>query len=77
MNINLGDYYEQKLEKILRMGVATNKTEALRQAIVNYERQLDEEELLCLKHGMEDIEQKIASGDMKTYSWEQVKKKLK
>ena len=44
MNINIGDYYEAKLRAIISRGVAANKTEALRMAVVAYERQLGEEE---------------------------------
>ena len=44
MNINLGKYYSHKLERLVTLGVASNKTEALRLAILSFERQIGEEE---------------------------------
>ncbi|MBM3228869.1 hypothetical protein FJZ26_00400 [Candidatus Parvarchaeota archaeon] len=49
MNVNIGDYYEMKLRRIIARGVAANKTEALRMAVNAFEQQLkDEEETLVL-----------------------------
>ena len=49
MNVNIGDYYEMKLRRIISRGVAANKTEALRMAVTSFEQQLqDEEERLVL-----------------------------
>jgi Arc/MetJ-type ribon-helix-helix transcriptional regulator len=44
MNVNIGSYYEAKLAKLIRMGIAASKTEALRMAVVAFERQLEDEE---------------------------------
>jgi Arc/MetJ-type ribon-helix-helix transcriptional regulator len=44
MNVNIGEYYEAKLRALIARGVAASKTEALRMAVLAYERQLDEEE---------------------------------
>ena len=44
MNVNIGEYYEAKLRAIIARGVAASKTEAMRMAVVAYERQLEEEE---------------------------------
>jgi len=44
MNVNIGGYYEAKLARLIRFGVAANKTEALRMAVVAFERQLEDEE---------------------------------
>jgi Arc/MetJ-type ribon-helix-helix transcriptional regulator len=44
MNVNIGEYYEAKLMRLISKGVATNKTEALRMAINAYEKQIEEQE---------------------------------
>ncbi|MBS3069350.1 hypothetical protein J4441_03210 [Candidatus Micrarchaeota archaeon] len=44
MNVNLGEYYEMKLRRLIVKGIAANKTEVLRMAVTAYERQIEEEE---------------------------------
>ncbi|VVB65978.1 Uncharacterised protein [Candidatus Gugararchaeum adminiculabundum] len=57
MNVNLGAYYEQKLQEIMAKGVASNKTEALRMAVIAYERMLEaEEERLVVQRIAKDEE---------------------
>jgi len=62
MNVNIGEYYEAKLRAIISRGVASNKTEALRMAVVAYERQLDEEAermvLQCLEEEAPQLDKK-------------------
>jgi Arc/MetJ-type ribon-helix-helix transcriptional regulator len=44
MNVNLGAPYEAILKKIVEKGYAGNQTEAIRQALTEYERRLEERE---------------------------------
>ena len=77
MNISIGTPYEAAIERIIRKGYAGNQTEVIRQAILAYERMLDEEELM-LVHRAVDVEVKeIESGKAKVYTFDQIKKMLK
>jgi len=76
MNVNLGAPYEAKLRKMIEKGYAGNQTEAIRQAINELDRKIEEEEAFLVHRGVERITQKMDSGEMKTYTHEQVKKKL-
>jgi len=60
MNINIGEYYEAKLMKLISKGVATNKTEALRMAINAYETQIEQEEEKMI---IDKIEEEYATMD--------------
>jgi Arc/MetJ-type ribon-helix-helix transcriptional regulator len=48
MNVNLGAPYEAILKRIIERGYAGNQTEAIRQALTEYERKLREEEEMML-----------------------------
>ncbi len=76
MNVNLGVPYELKLKKIIDKGYAGNQTEAIRQSITEFERKIDEEEERLVHKAVELEMQEIKSGRVKTYTHEQVKKKL-
>ena len=76
MNINLGAPYEEMLEKIIAREYAGSKTEAIRQAISQYWREIGDEEMRLVAKGVEHEMQKIRSGESKTYSMEEVQKKL-
>lgn len=78
LNINLGAPYEAKLQKIIQMGYAGNQTEALRQAITRYERDLEEEEAILLNlAGEREMEKIRKEGRTKTFTFEEVMKKYK
>ncbi len=77
MNINLGTPYESIMEKLIERGYAGNQTEVIRQALMRYEREIQEEEAVLVHRAVEAEMEKIRSGEIKTYSWEEVKKKLK
>ncbi len=77
MNINLGAPYEAIIHKLIEREYAGNQTEIIRQALVNYERTIEEEEAFLVHRAVEAEMEKIRSGEIKTYSWEEVKKKLK
>ena len=75
MNVNLGAPYEAKLRRIIEKGYAGNQTEAIRQAITVLDRQIEEEEA-CLVHKAVELEMReIDAGRVKTYTWDEVKKK--
>ena len=48
MNISLGPSYEAVIKRIIGKGYAGNQTEVIRQAILAYERMLEEEELMLV-----------------------------
>ena len=77
MNVNLGTPYEAIVEKVIEKGYAGNQTEVIRQALLAYERNLEEEEVRLVNKGVELEMQEIKEGKVKTKSLEAVKKKYK
>ncbi len=76
MNINLGAPYEAAIKKIIEKGYAGSQTEVIRQAILAYERMIDEEELLLVHKAVEVEMEEIEAGRSKTYSFKDMKKIL-
>lgn len=72
MNVNLGAPYEAIIEKFIERGYAGNQTEVLRQALVAYERQIDEEEVRLVNKGVEFEMQEIREGRVKTIPLEKI-----
>ena len=70
MNVNLGAPYEAILKKIIEREYAGNATEAIRQALMAYEKKIEEESVLVDRAMKQDIEA-YKSGKMKTTSLEQ------
>jgi len=77
MNINLGTPYEDAIERIIKKGYAGNQTEVIRQALLAYERALEEEEMMLVQRGVESMMSDIRAGKVKTYTLDEVKKNLK
>lgn len=77
MNVNLDVPYEAIIKKIIKKGYAGNQTEVIRQALLAYERQLEEEEVRLVNKGIEMEMQEIKEGKIKTKSLEQIKRKYK
>lgn len=77
MNANLGVPYEAIVKKAIEKGYAGNQTEVLRQALLAYERQLEEEEVRLVNKGIELEMQDIKEGKIKTKTLAQIKKKYK
>ncbi len=75
MNVSLGTPYESIISKIIGKGYAGNQTEVIRQALLAYERALEEEEARLVSRGVELEMQEIKTGKVKTKSLEQLKKK--
>lgn len=76
MNVNLGTPYEAIIQKLIERGYAGNQTEVVRQALVEYERKIDEEEVRLVNKGIEFEMQEIKAGRIKTKTHEQIRKKF-
>ncbi len=75
MNVNLGAPYEAILRRMIERGYAGNQTEAIRQALIEMDRKIDEEEVMLVNRGVEFEMEQIRSGKVKTKSLEQIRKK--
>jgi Arc/MetJ-type ribon-helix-helix transcriptional regulator len=75
MNVNIGDYYEMKLRRIIARGVAANKTEALRMAVTSFEQQLQDEEERLVLAKLEEEDKHLDRGKFVTF--DQILKKYK
>lgn len=56
MNVDLGKRYEKIIEKAIHTGYAVTKAEVLRQALTEYDRLHDIEEIKVSKQDLLDIE---------------------
>ncbi|GEM_PF-192348 len=72
VNVNLGAPYEAIIEKFIERGYAGNQTEVIRQALVVYQRQIDEEEVRLVNKGIEFEMQEIRQGRVKTVTLEKI-----
>ena len=77
MNVNLGTPYESIISKVIEKGYAGNQTEVIRQALLAYERIMEEEEVRLVNKGIEFEMLEIKDGKIKTESLEKIKKKYK
>ena len=75
MNVSLGVPYETIIMKAVEKGYAGNQTEVIRQALLAYERMLDEEEVRLVNKGVEIEMQEIREGKAKTRSLATLQKK--
>lgn len=75
LTVNLGTPYEAIIENIIKKGYAGNQTEVIRQALTNYERQIEEEEAVLVHRGVEAAMADIRSGKVKTYTLEEVRER--
>ncbi len=77
MNVNVGAPYEAIIQKIIEKEYAGNQTEAIRQALLAYERVLEEEEKRLVAKAVEIEMCEVKAGNIKTKSFEEMKKKFK
>jgi Arc/MetJ-type ribon-helix-helix transcriptional regulator len=77
MNISIGPPYEAVIKRIIEKGYAGNQTEVIRQAILAYERVLEEEELMLVHRAVTVEVSEIESQKTPTYSFDEIKKILK
>lgn len=75
MNVNLGTPYETIIENIIEKGYAGNQTEVIRQALLAYQRLLEEEEVKLVNRGINIEMNEIHSGKVKIQPFEQIKNK--
>jgi len=77
MNISIGAPYEAVIKKIIEKGYAGNQTEVIRQAILAYERMLEEEELMLVHRAVTAEVNAIEAGIAPVHSFGEIKKLLK
>ena len=77
MNINLGMPYEAAIKSIIEKGYAGSQTEVIRQAILAYERMIEEEELALVHKAVEIEMEEIEAKKSETYSFEDIKRIVK
>ena len=77
MNVNVGAPYEAIIQKIIEKEYAGNQTEAIRQALLVYERILEEEEKKLVARAVEVEFGEYKAGKVKAKSFEEMKKKFK
>lgn len=77
VNVDLGVPYEAILKKAIERGYAGNQTEVVRQALLNYERMIEEEEKELVAKAVKIEMDGVKAGNIKTKSFSKVKKKFK
>lgn len=75
MNINLGTPYEIIIKKIIDNGHAGNQTEVIRQALILYDRFLEEEEVRLVNLGIQIEMEDIKEGKIKTKNLDKILEK--
>ncbi len=66
MNVNLGAPYEHIVQKVIEKGYAGNQTEVIRQALLAYSRDIEEEEVFLVHKGVKAEMAEIRSGKTKS-----------
>jgi Arc/MetJ-type ribon-helix-helix transcriptional regulator len=77
MNISLGSPYEAAIKRIIEKGYAGNQTEVIRQAILAYERMLEDEELMLVHRAVTAEVNEIKARKTSTHSFDAIIKVLK
>ncbi len=77
MNINLGIPYEAIVDKAIQKGYAGNRSEVIRQALLAFDRMLEEEEKELVAKAVEIEMGEVKAGRIKTKSFGEIKKKFK
>jgi Arc/MetJ-type ribon-helix-helix transcriptional regulator len=77
MNISIGPPYEAVIKRIIEKGYAGNQTEVIRQAILAYERMLEEEELMLVHRAVMVEVREIEAQKTQSASFDEIKKLLK
>ena len=77
MNISIGPPYEAVIKRIIEKGYAGNQTEVIRQAILAYERMLEDEERTLVHRAVTVEMREIEAKKSPTHSFDEVKKILK
>ena len=74
MNISIGPPYEAVIKRIIDKGYAGNQTEVIRQAILAYERMLEEEELMLVHRAVKVEVSEIDAKTTSSYTFDEIKK---
>ena len=74
MNVNLGAPYERIIKKVIDRGYAGNQTEVIRQALLDLERKMEEEEVRLVNKGIEAARKKRKENNEELIPMEQVMK---
>jgi len=77
INISIGPPYEAVIKRIIDKGYAGNQTEVIRQAILAYERMLEEEELMLVHRAVMVEVREIEAKKTRSTSFDEIKKLLK
>ena len=77
MNISIGLPYEAVIKRIIKKGYAGNQTEVIRQAILAYERMLEDEELMLVHRAVTVEVSEIEAKKTPIHSFEEIKNLLK
>lgn len=72
MNVNLGAPYERIIKKVIDRGYAGNQTEVIRQALLDLDRKMEEEEVMLVHKAVQEEKKKIKEGKIKVYPMEEV-----
>ena len=73
MNISIGPPYEAAIKRIIEKGYAGNQTEVIRQAILAYERMLEEEELRLVHRAVTIEVSEIDTKKTPSYTFDEIK----
>ncbi len=76
LTIDLGTPFEAIMDKLLDRGYAANKSELIRQALILYDRAVDEEEIILVRTAVESMVADQKSRKRKTYTLEEIEKEF-
>jgi Arc/MetJ-type ribon-helix-helix transcriptional regulator len=76
LTIDLGTPFEAIMDKLLDRGYAANKSELIRQALILYDRAVDEEEIMLVRTAVESMVADQKSRKRKTYTLEEIEKEF-
>ena len=77
MNIIIGPPYEAAIKRIIEKVYAGNQTEVIRQAILAYERMLEDEELMLVHRAVTVEVSEIVAKKTPSQPFDEIKKLLK
>ncbi len=76
LTVELGAPFEAIINKLIERGYAANKSEVIRQALILYDREVDEEEIMLVRTAVESMVAGEKAGKRKTYALEDIKKEF-
>ena len=76
LTVDLGTPYDAIIDKLVSRGYAANKSELIRQALIIYDKVVEEEELTLVRRAIDSMIAKEKSGKSKTYTLEEIEKEF-